>query len=272
MSNTPSFDPRQFKRLERAGYNRLGPRYLAASAARRGLTDALLAAAALVPGQHVLDLASGPGLLARAARQVVGDSGLAIASDISEGQLACCPDLVSVAADGESLPFADASFDRVLSGLGLMFFPREDVALKEMHRVLRADGRLALSVWGKAEEVPLLECALACMRRLLPPPKAPRPSIFRFGDSDELHRRLASADFSAIAIRPVKFSTTHATPGAYWQAFLDLAGGAAESLARLPEEKQAELATAVADELAPHAVSGGYRLVSTVLVATANKR
>lgn len=264
-----SFDPRQFKRLERAGYNRIGSRYLAAAGARSALAAALLAAARIEPGQRVLDLASGPGLLARDAAAAVGPQGLAIASDISEGQLACCPDLPRVAADGEALPFAAGSFDRALCGLGLMFFPDDQAALREIRRVLRPDGRLALSVWGRAEETPLVETALACMRRLLPPPKLARPSIFRFGDADELNRRLASADFCDIDIQPFHLTTSFSDAAAYWQGFLDLAGGAAESLSRLPAEKQQALAAAVAEELAPHAVAGGYRLSSTVLVATA---
>lgn len=193
-----SFDAEQFKRLERAGYDRIGPRYLASASTRNEIATALLDAAALAPGQRVLDLASGPGQLAHAAAERVGADGLAIASDISLGQLACCPNLPRVAADGEALPFADASVDRVLCGLGLMFFPDAEAALREMRRVLRPQGRIALSVWGPATEVPLVECALACMRRLLPPPKVARPSIFRFGNADELNRRLASADFQAV--------------------------------------------------------------------------
>ncbi len=264
-----SFDSAQFKRLERAGYNRIGPRYLAAAGARNGLAVALLAAARLAPGQRVLDLASGPGLLAHGARGVVGDKGLAIASDISEGQLACCPDLARVAADGEALPFAAHSFDRALCGLGLMFFPDDQAALREIRRVLRPDGRLALSVWGSACEVPLVETALACMRRLLPPPKVARPSIFRFGDADELARRLASADYCDIEIQPCRFTASFSDAGAYWRGFLDIAGGAAESLSRLPAEKQQALAAAVAEDLAPYAVASGFELTSTVLVATA---
>jgi len=264
-----SFDSAHFKRLERAGYNRIGPRYLAAAGARGELTATLLAAARLAPGQRVLDLASGPGLLARDARDAVGDKGLAIASDISEGQLACCPDLVRVTADGEALPFANRSFDRALCGLGLMFFPDEQAALQEIRRVLRPDGLLALSVWGSACDVPLVETALACMRRLLPPPKVARPSIFRFGDAEELARRLASADYCDIDIRPFHLTVSFADAGAYWQGFLDLAGGAAESLSRLPAEKQQALAVAVGEELAPYAVADGFEMTSTVLVATA---
>jgi ubiquinone/menaquinone biosynthesis C-methylase UbiE len=264
-----SFDGARFKQLERAGYNRIGRRYLAASHTRGEPAAALLAAALLAPGQSVLDLASGPGLLARDARDAVGDSGLVVASDISEGQLACCPELVRTAADGEALPFPRGSFDRVLCGLGLMFFPDEQAALRETHRVLKADGMLALSVWGGAEEVPLVETALSCMRRLLPAPKVARPSVFRFGEADVLARLLASAGFQDVAIRPCRFTTFFNDAGAYWQGFLDLAGGATESLSRLPVEKQQALAAAVAEDLAPHAVAGGYRLTSTVLVATA---
>lgn len=264
-----SFDSNQFKRLERAGYDRIGPRYLAAAASRRDLATALLVAARLAPGQRLLDLASGPGLLAREAAAAVGPNGLALASDISEGQLSCCPDLPRVAADGEALPFAAASFDRVVCGLGLMFFPDDQAALREMRRVLKADGRLALSVWGKEDEVPLVAAALACMRRLLLPPRVARPSIFRFGAAGELERRLASADFCDIEIRRHVFTVEFPDAAAYWQAFLDLAGGAAESLSRLPAEKQQALAAAIGEDLAPHAVSDGYRLTSTVLIATA---
>lgn len=264
-----SFDSAQFKRLERSGYERIGPRYLAGAASRGELADALLAAARLAPGQRVLDLASGPGLLASAARVQVGDAGLVIASDISSGQLRCCPDLPRVAADGEALPFAAGSFDRVLCGLGLMLFPDAGRALSETRAVLRRDGLLALSVWSRAADVPLVELALSCMRRLLPPPRVARPSIFRFGDAEKLAALLAGAGYGAIEIRPCAFTLGFADAGAYWQAFLDLAGGAAESLSRLPVDTQQALAAAVADELAPHAVAGGYRLTSSILVVTA---
>lgn len=264
------FDAARFKQLERAGYDRIGERYLAAAGTRDSLAEALLAAAGLAPGQHLLDLASGPGLLARRAAQAVGGSGLALASDISAGQLACCPDLARAVADGEALPFADAAFDRVLCGLGLMFFPDADAALREMRRVLRPGGRLALSVWGAESDVPLVAAALSCIRRRLPPPRVERPSIFRFGDAAELARRLAGAEFCAVEVQAQRLVVEFPDAGAYWQAFLDLAGGAAESLARLPAERQQALAADVAEDLAAHATGSGYRLANTVLIAAAS--
>lgn len=63
----PGFDERRFKALERSGFNRIAARYADGAWLRASLQTALLEAAALAPGEHVLDLAAGPGLLARDA-------------------------------------------------------------------------------------------------------------------------------------------------------------------------------------------------------------
>lgn len=266
-----SFDPRQMKRIERDGYNLIGARYAAGAPARDALAAALIEAAELAPGQRVLDLAAGPGLLAAAASRKVGADGTVVASDIAEAQLACCPELPRATADGEHLPFASACFDRVLCGLGLMVFPDTARVLGEVRRVLAPGGMLALSVWGAAEATPLLACALDCMKRLLPQPKVARPSIFRFGTAEALTAPLAAAGCADIRIVPVEVESRFADAASYWQAFLDLAGGAAGSLARLPIETQQQLAAEVARELAPHATATGYAMTSLALVATARK-
>jgi ubiquinone/menaquinone biosynthesis C-methylase UbiE len=274
-----SFDPRQMKRIERDGYNLIGARYAAGATARAALITALIAAADLQPGQHVLDLAAGPGLLASAASAKVGvggtacpAAGTAIATDIAEAQLACCPGLLRVAADGEYLPFVSNHFDRVLCGLGLMVFPDAARALAEARRVMAPGGILALSVWGEAAHTPLLSCALDCMKRVLPAPKVARPSVFRFGTPEALGTPLAEAGFGEIAIETIMIDSHFTAAASYWQAFLDLAGGAAGSLARLPESMQQRLVTEVARELSSFAGEAGYAMRSSVLVATATKK
>jgi len=278
----PGFDARRFKAMERAGFNRIAARYAEGAHLRADLAAALLDAAELEPGQRVLDLASGPGLLAREAALRVAPGGSALATDIAEAMLAegarRCGEQADApcfaAADAEQLCIADASVDRVLAGLALFIFPHPEQALAEMRRVLVPDGRVVLSVWGPRETVPLIHRAQDCIARLLPPPKVARPSVFRYGEPGTLHATLADAGFDDIDIRPCEFSCHFADADAYWQAFLDLAGGAAEALGRLPEATQHALQDAVAEDLAAHSCGdgrGGYLLPARTLIASARR-
>lgn len=278
----PGFDARRFKATERAGFNRIAARYADGAHLRAELAAALLDAAALAPGQRVLDLASGPGLLAREAALRVAPGGRVLATDIAEAMLVegarrCAARTDApcfAAADAERLCLADASVDRVLAGLALFIFPHPEQALAEMHRVLAPGGRLALSVWGVREDVPLIHCAQDTIARLLPPPKVARPSVFRFGEPAVLAATLAAAGFDDIDIRPCTFSCHFGTAEACWQAFLDLAGAAAEALGRLPQATRDALQAAIADELEPHRCRddrGGYLLPARTLVASARR-
>lgn len=281
-SAAPGFDPRRFKAMERAGFNRIAARYAEGAHLRTDLAAALLDAAALAPGQRVLDLASGPGLLARDAALRVAPGGTVLATDIAEGMLAegarRCGEHADApcfaATDAEHLCLADASMDCVLAGLALFIFPQPERALAEMRRVLVPGGVVALSVWGPREAVPLIHRAQDTIARLLPPPKVPRPSVFRYGQPEALEQILAAAGFVDIDIHPCAFSCHFDTATAYWQAFLDLAGGAAEALGRLPQATQDALQAAVADELEAHRCEddrGGYLVPARTLVANARR-
>ncbi|NML25584.1 class I SAM-dependent methyltransferase [Zoogloea dura] len=285
MTTLPEgFDARRFKALERSGFNRIATRYADGAPLRASLQAALLDAAALQAGEHVLDLAAGPGLLARDALRQVQPGGRVVASDIAEGMLAegCqrasaegLPALLAAACDAEHLAFADRSFDTVLVGLGLFIFPEPARALAELRRVIRPGGRIALSVWGHRESVPLISRAQDCIARLLPAPRVARPSVFRLGEPAVLEALLRDAGFGSIRIEAHTLRCRFANADAYWQAFLDLAGGAAEALARLPDATQALLRSEVAAELAPHRVVDGSgdgmacEVEGEVLIATA---
>ena len=116
----------------------------------------LVDAACVAPGQRVLDVACGTGVVTRAAAKRVGSLGRVVGVDLNPGMIAVARSLpASVGAPIEwleqsalDLRLEDASFDAVLCQQGLQFFPNKAVALKEMRRVLDRGGRLALSVWN----------------------------------------------------------------------------------------------------------------------------
>lgn len=279
------FDARRFKATERAGFNRIAGRYADGAHLRSELAAALIEAASLAPGQRVLDLASGPGLLALEAAGRVSPNGLVLATDIAEGMLAegarrvagsglegRSVDLLFAAADAERLCLPDASIDRVLAGLALFMFPHPERALAEIRRVLVPGGQFALSVWGARDTVPLISRAQDCIARLLPPPRVHRPSVFRYGDADLLEAMLVDAGFGQVRITPCDFSCCFDRAEDYWQAFLDLAGGAAEALSRLPEPTRQALQTAVSADLEAYPRSDGkpgFCVPARALVASA---
>ena len=278
MSTPVQFDTRRFKAQERSGFNRIAAAYADTAHLRAELASALLAHAGLSPGQQVLDLASGPGLLARDAAAHVAPGGWVLATDIAEGMLAeglaraaaeGCHGLAGVAADAEHLCLPDARFDRVLAGLALFMFPHPGLALGEARRVLRRGGRLVLSVWGPRDQVALIARAQDAIAATLPPPKVQRPSVFRFGDEAVLTAALHETGFSDVRIEPCRFACHFDTPEDYWQAFLSLAGGVSEALAGLPGERQQALVAAVAEALESHREGTGYRVDALCLIASA---
>lgn len=120
--------------------------------------DAMLDSAALMPGEHVLDVACGSGLLTFRAAKIVGEAGRVTATDISEEMVRLVSDRAqqgqfsNVEArrmDAEALELSDGTFDAALCGLGLMYAPEPEQAVQEMHRTLSHNGRAVAAVWGE---------------------------------------------------------------------------------------------------------------------------
>jgi demethylmenaquinone methyltransferase / 2-methoxy-6-polyprenyl-1,4-benzoquinol methylase len=101
--------------------------------------------AGIVAGMRVLDLATGTGVVARAAAAVTGDAKSIVGMDPSIGMLhAGRTSSAKVQAPAESLPFADASFDRITIGFALRHFADLGLVFRECKRVLRPGGKLSI--------------------------------------------------------------------------------------------------------------------------------
>ncbi len=127
-------------------------------------------AAQLQPGQRVLDVACGTGVLAREAARRVGSAGSVTGIDINDGMLAVAqrtaPKIAWKHGAAEQLPFETGSFDAVVSQFGLMFFDDRHAALGQMARVLRPRGCMAVAVWASLDETPGYAAMTALLRRL----------------------------------------------------------------------------------------------------------
>ena len=128
------------------------------------------AAAAITAGDRVLDVACGTGVLARAALARVQPGGAVVGLDRNDGMLAVArrlaPGVDWRLGRAEALPFDDGSFDAVVSQFGLMFFDDRVAALKEMWRVIRPGGRLAVAVWDGLDSSPGYAAMTALLQRL----------------------------------------------------------------------------------------------------------
>ena len=129
--------------------------------------------AGILPGQRVLDVACGTGVLAHAAAGRVGRQGVVIGLDPNEEMLAVARARSSRIewqnGRAESLPHAPASFDRVVSQFGLMFFDDRAAGLREMMRVLRPGGRLVVAVWDAVDHSPGYAVLAELLQRLFGP-------------------------------------------------------------------------------------------------------
>ncbi|OMJ81688.1 hypothetical protein SteCoe_17797 [Stentor coeruleus] len=109
----------------------------------------------------ILELGCGPGLGTLSLFRKLQDEGNTKASitacDLSPAMIECArkklPNSINLrVANSENLPFEDGSFDRILAGMSLNLVPNPQTMLSEIFRVLKPGGRVALSVWGRAEE------------------------------------------------------------------------------------------------------------------------
>jgi SAM-dependent methyltransferase len=126
--------------------------------------------AGIGPGDRVLDVACGTGVLTREAAARAGPTGAVTGFDLSPEMLAVAarlsPGLRWQQGSAEALPFPDGSFEAVVSQFGLMFFPDPVAGLREMMRVLVPGGRLAVAVWGSLAVTPAYAAEVALVERL----------------------------------------------------------------------------------------------------------
>ncbi len=222
----------------------------------RPWTEELLVRAVPVPGNRVLDVACGTGIVARLVAQRVG-AGTAIAGlDLSPAMIevaraAAAREGVEVdwhVGSADALPFPDGSFDMVLIQQGLQFFPDKRAAINEVHRVLAPGGRFGTATWAEIAANPFFERFAAAVERHLGTPAMQTP--FSLGDADVLRSLLVGAGFEGVRLVRVTRTARFPDPPRFIDLALASVAAAVPAMQGMDAAERARLAEAVRADMA----------------------
>lgn len=261
----------------------LQPRIDAATAYEESFVPALFgawaprvaSAAGLRPGQRVLDVACGTGVLAREAALRVAPGGSVVGLDPDPGMLAVAervaPQIEWRRGAAEALPYPAGSFDAVVSQFGLMFFADRVGALREMLRVLAPGGRLAVAVWDGLERVPAYAAEVELVGRLAGEPAAAALRMpFALGPRAGLADLFVAAGVAGVAVYTAP--GTASFPSIRWMVEADLRGWLPLVGVELPEEVIRRILSEADDALGPHVrATGGIEFDLSAHVVTGRK-
>jgi ubiquinone/menaquinone biosynthesis C-methylase UbiE len=243
------------------------------------VTARMLELAALRPGDHVLELACGPGGAGLAAAERVPD-GLVVLSDVVPemaaiaGARADALGLRNVSArilDLEEIDEPDASYDVVLCREGLMFAVDPARAAREIARVLRPGGRLVVAVWGPRARNPWLglvfDAVSAQLGKPVPPPGVPNP--FSLEDADRLGSILRAGWLTGVLVEELPTPVRTASVEEWWTRTQGLAGPLTALLEQLPAPALQALERRLREAVAPYQTPAGVEIPGVVLLARA---
>jgi ubiquinone/menaquinone biosynthesis C-methylase UbiE len=218
----------------------------------------LIEAADTRPGERVLDVGCGTGVVARRVASRLGTDGAVAGVDVSANMLEVARasgarERVSVdwrEANAEQLPFPGSSFDVVLCQFALMFFPDKAAALAEMRRVVTTEGRVLVSVWQGLDRHPFYQTLHNVIQNRLG--LSALQDIFSLGDSAELREVVMRAGFQRVEVEPISMTAHFPSPDAFLAGEIEVDTAATPSMQHLDAPaRQAIVAAIAADMKAP---------------------
>lgn len=270
-------DAKLQKRVQRYGWDKAAAHY------ERYWQDqlepaqtALLDQARLRPGERVIDIACGTGLVTLRASREVEPDGEVIGTDISEEMVATAaafgraqrtPNASFVRMDAEALDFASDSFDVALCALGLMYAPDPERAVAEMYRVTKPAGRAVCAVWGErrlcgwASIFPIVDAHVqseVC------------PMFFRIGTGDALRQAFDAAGFRDISLRRLQTTLIYASAAEACAAAF-IGGPVALAYSRFSDDVKAEAQQEYLDSIQEYRAGDGYAIPGEFVIVAGSK-
>lgn len=268
-------EPRLQRRVQRYGWDLAAGDYEALWQAQlAGAQAGLMALASLAPGEKVLDVACGTGLVSLEAARAVGPLGQVLGIDLSgqmveaAGRRAKECGLLNVdfaRMDGETLDLPDEGFDAALCAFGLMYMPESGQALQEMRRVLRPGGRLGLAVWGERAR-----CGWSAVFPIVDAEVTSEvcPLFFRLGQEGLLAGLCEKAGFHAVTQHRKKATLAYADADQACDAAF-VGGPVALAWARFEPEVRARVRARYLEAIDPWREGRAYRVPAEFVLVSA---
>jgi ubiquinone/menaquinone biosynthesis C-methylase UbiE len=272
-------DARFQRRIQRYGWDKAAEAYEAGWRDSLALVQSrLLDVAAAKPGEHVLDIACGTGLVTFPLARAVTPAGLVVATDISQSMI----DIIRREAEKRSLTQIDAfradaeileavpdnSFDLVTCALGFMYFPEPDRAMSEILRVLKPGGRAVFAVWGArkncgwAEIFPIVDARVQ---------SSVCPMFFHLGTGRALAWLMENSGFRSVAGERLTTELPYPDEDAASDAAF-IGGPVALAYSRFSDATREEVRAEYAASILPFRSGEGYRIPGEFVVAAGTKR
>jgi ubiquinone/menaquinone biosynthesis C-methylase UbiE len=211
-------DPRFQRRVQRYGWDKAARDYEAGWQAQlKPAQSLMLEMTALQPGERVLDVACGTGLVSFRILAAVGETGAVVGTDISAEMVETARSMAAERGirnakferfDAEAMALEAADFDAAVCALGLMYVPSPLKALEEMLRLLKPGGRAAAAVWGARDK-----CGWAEVFSIVDARVASQvcPLFFQLGTKDSLARYFAQAGFCDVRLERLEVELPYAS-------------------------------------------------------------
>jgi len=269
-------NPNLQRRIQRYGWDLAADDYESLWRAQLApAQDLLLSTASLVSGERVLDVACGTGLVSLVAARAVGPHGQVTGTDLSGHMVEAARQRAReqglsntrfVRMDAENLALPDASFDVAMCALGLMYLSDPEQGLREMRRVLRPGGRVALAVWGERSR-----CGWASIFPIVDAQVASDvcPLFFRLGGDDALALACVEAGLTVSAAHRISTTLDYAdAEEACLAAFVG--GPVALAWSRFDEATRDRVCSRYLESIEPWRHGRGYALPGEFVVVLAH--
>ena len=283
---SPVFDPNKYKQTTFEQWQSAAEAWYRWSQAIRNWlgksTDAMIQMAGIGRGHHVLDIAAGAGEQTITAAKAVGHTGYVLATDISPNilkfarKMACDAGLYNIETrtmDGENITLADNTFDAVISRVGLIYFPDQQKALREMRRVLKPGGKISAIVYSTPDKNQFFSIPVSIIRKRanLPPPLPGQPGPFSLGGPGVIEKVYADAGFKNIHVAAIDSPVVMSSAKECVQFEKESFGALHQMMAKLTDAEKDSVWEEIEQELSKFENVKGFSGPCEMLVAVGEK-